>query len=84
MSDFPQHPAGGLVAAEGVNTGSAEQVRRSEPPPPEAAMGDPDHDDPRAVPRLRDTGAWEVVDVDDVLGAPEPQAESGQDAGSRD
>jgi hypothetical protein len=83
MSDFPQDPVGGLVEPEGVNAGSAEQMRRAEPPPPDATIGDPDHDDPRAVPRLRDTGAWEVVDVDDVLGAPEPQPESGQDAGSR-
>lgn len=70
MSDFSQ----GLVEPEGVNAGSAEALDEDgSPPPPDAAVaaGDPDHDDPDAVPRDRD-----------LLGAALPQEEPGGDAGS--
>ena len=71
MNDFSQGP---LVEPEGVNAGSAEALDEdAAPPPPDAAVavGDPDHDDPDAVPRDRD-----------LLGSAEPQQEPGADAGS--
>jgi len=70
MSDFPQGP---LVEPEGVDAGSAEALDEDGAPPPDAAVaaGDPDHDDPHAVPRDRD-----------LLGAAAPQEEPGADAGS--
>jgi hypothetical protein len=70
---------GPLVQPEGVNAGSAAEVDEdAAPAPPEATREggepetyDPDHNDPDAVPRTRD-----------LVGTPEPQEESGQDAGS--
>jgi hypothetical protein len=81
MSDFSQGP---LVEPEGVNAGSAEALDEDgTPPPPDAAVaaGDPDHDDPDAVPRDRDLLGPRHRDL---LGAAEPQEEPGGDAGSID
>jgi len=69
MSDFPQGP---LVEPEGVDAGSAEALDEDGAPPPDAAVaaGDPDHDDPHAVPRDRDLlGAVELPELSDEPGA---------------
>ena len=71
MNDLSEGP---LVEPEGVNAGSAaalDEDAAPQPPEPVSAAGDPDHDDPDAVPRDRD-----------LLGAVELPEEPGQDAGS--